>query len=107
MTGSSSPSSSTACPSAWSGGSSSGIFEGRRTSELLLAGLSLSFIIASGVVKDFGRALMDGGVAQWWQMVPVVGSAVGSALGKVGRRLDAGHRGFPFPCPCFWGRCGC
>ena len=57
--------------------------EGRRTSELLLAGLSLSFIIASGVVKDFGRALMEGGVAQWWQAVPVVGAAVGNMLGKV------------------------
>ncbi len=28
--------------------------EGRRTSELLLAGLSLSYILASGVVKDLG-----------------------------------------------------
>ncbi len=34
--------------------------EGRRTSELLLAGLSCSFILASGVVKDVGRALMAG-----------------------------------------------
>lgn len=34
--------------------------EGRRTSELLLAGLSTSFIVASGVVKDIGRWLMDG-----------------------------------------------
>lgn len=33
--------------------------EGRRTSELLLAGLSTSFIVASGVVKDIGRWLMD------------------------------------------------
>lgn len=32
--------------------------EGRRTSELLLAGLSSSFILASGVVKDVGRWLM-------------------------------------------------
>lgn len=35
-----------------------GYLEGRRTSELLLAGLSCSFILASGVVKDVGRALM-------------------------------------------------
>ena len=35
--------------------------EGRRTSELLLAGLSCSFIIASAIVKDIGRALMSGG----------------------------------------------
>ena len=33
--------------------------EGRSTSELLLAGLSCSFIVASGVVKDVGRMLMD------------------------------------------------
>ncbi len=33
--------------------------EGRRTSELLLAGLSCSFIIASGVVKGVGRWLME------------------------------------------------
>lgn len=32
--------------------------EGRRTSELLLAGLSCSFIVSSGMVKDFGRWLM-------------------------------------------------
>lgn len=41
--------------------------EGRRTSELLLAGLSASFIVASGVVKDAGRALMSElGVSEWW-----------------------------------------
>ena len=41
--------------------------EGRRTSELLLAGLSCSYIIASGVVKDVGRALMgDYGVPEYW-----------------------------------------
>jgi hypothetical protein len=34
--------------------------EGRRTSEILLAGLSVSYIVASGVVKDFGLALMAG-----------------------------------------------
>ncbi|MCA9261747.1 MAG: hypothetical protein KDA61_21165, partial [Planctomycetales bacterium] len=32
--------------------------EGRRTSDLLLAGLSCSYIVSSGVVKDVGRALM-------------------------------------------------
>lgn len=41
--------------------------EGRRTSELLLAGLSTSFIVASGVVKDVGRWLMDGqGLSESW-----------------------------------------
>ncbi|MEM9354444.1 MAG: DUF5690 family protein [Planctomycetota bacterium] len=34
--------------------------EGRRTSEFLLAGLSCSFIIASGVVKGIGVALIEG-----------------------------------------------
>ena len=41
--------------------------EGRRTSEMLLAGLSCSFIVASGVVKDIGRWLMSAyQVDQFW-----------------------------------------
>ncbi|MEO0322643.1 MAG: DUF5690 family protein [Myxococcota bacterium] len=40
--------------------------EGRRLSDLLLVGLSLSFIVASGVVKDVGRALMSAGVPEPW-----------------------------------------
>ncbi len=41
--------------------------EGRRTSELLLAGLSCSFIVSSGMVKDVGRLLMSSvGVSEWW-----------------------------------------
>jgi hypothetical protein len=41
--------------------------EGRRTSELLLAGLSCSFIVSSGIVKDVGRWLMASpGVAETW-----------------------------------------
>jgi len=44
-----------------------GPLEGRRNSELLLAGLSCSFIVASGVVKDVGRALMnDAHVSEGW-----------------------------------------
>lgn len=70
--------------------------EGRRTSELLLAGLSLSFIIASGVVKDFGRALMAGTVAGWWNAVPLVGSALGSALGRVSEGWMPAIAGFHF-----------
>lgn len=35
--------------------------EGRRLSEVLLTGLSCSYIVASGVVKDVGRAVLDGG----------------------------------------------
>ncbi len=34
--------------------------EGRRTSDILLAGMACSFIIASGVFKDVGRALLAG-----------------------------------------------
>ena len=41
--------------------------EGRRTTEMLLAGLSCSFIIASGVVKDVGRWVMTSmQVDQFW-----------------------------------------
>ncbi len=41
--------------------------EGRRTSELLLAGLSCSFIVSSGAVKDVGRYLMaDAAVSESW-----------------------------------------
>jgi len=41
--------------------------EGRQSSELLLAGLSTSFILASGAVKDIGRWLItDHGVAETW-----------------------------------------
>jgi hypothetical protein len=34
--------------------------EGRRTSELLMAGLSCAYIVSSGVVKDVGRAILAG-----------------------------------------------
>jgi MFS family permease len=59
--------------------------EGRRTSELLLAGLSCSFILASGVVKDVGRWLISAhGVSEFWMpfatglvfLVPFVISAL-------------------------------
>ncbi len=41
--------------------------EGRQTSEFLLAGLSCSFIVASGVVKDIGRWLMGSyQVGEYW-----------------------------------------
>src|SRR6267378_118734 len=57
--------------------------EGRRTSELLLAGLSCSYIVSSGIVKDIGRAMVEGGVADWWREVPLIGQVIGAALGKV------------------------
>ncbi|HAB19144.1 MAG TPA: DUF5690 family protein [Verrucomicrobiota bacterium] len=70
--------------------------EGRQTSELLLAGLSLSFIIASGVVKDFGRALMDGAVANWWATVPLIGAALSRAVGQVSEGWMPAVAGFHF-----------
>ena len=47
--------------------------EGRRTSEMMLAGLSCSFILASGVVKDAGRALLREGVSESWMPVATGG----------------------------------
>lgn len=44
-----------------------GFLEGRRSSEFLLAGLSCSFIVASGAVKDVGRYLMrDWEISEAW-----------------------------------------
>jgi len=40
--------------------------EGRRTSELQLAGLSCAYIIASGVVKDLGRWQLGLGIPEYW-----------------------------------------
>jgi hypothetical protein len=41
--------------------------EGRRSSELLLAGLSCSFIVGSAATKDIGKHLMNvEGVGEWW-----------------------------------------
>lgn len=57
--------------------------EGRLTSELLLVGLSSSFIVSSGFVKDVGRGLISGEVANGWRFVPFAGDAVADALGKV------------------------
>jgi hypothetical protein len=57
--------------------------EGRRTSELLLAGLSCSYIVSSGVVKDFGRALLAGNAADVWAAIPLLGLPVAHALGQV------------------------
>ncbi|MCH9687846.1 MAG: hypothetical protein K0V04_40825 [Deltaproteobacteria bacterium] len=43
-----------------------GFLEGRRTSEILGAGLSASYIVASGAVKSVGRALLEFGVTETW-----------------------------------------
>lgn len=47
--------------------------EGRRQSEALLAGMSASFIVASGAVKDIGRALLAHGVSEEWMPALVGG----------------------------------
>jgi hypothetical protein len=73
--------------------------EGRRTSELLMAGLSCSYIVSSGIVKDFGRALIQGDAAQWWTHVPLVGGTIAGALGKVSENwmpVVAGLHFLPF-----------
>lgn len=45
--------------------------EGRRQSEILLAGLSVSFIVASGAVKDVGRWLLGEGITEAWMPAAV------------------------------------
>jgi hypothetical protein len=40
--------------------------EGRRTSEILGAGLSCAYVVASGVVKSIGKSLLDAGVPEPW-----------------------------------------
>jgi len=66
-----------------------GFLEGRRTSEILGAGLSVSYIVASGAVKSVGAATMDWGVPETWMpaatgllFMPLFGVAVW-ALGQL------------------------
>jgi hypothetical protein len=40
--------------------------EGRRTSEILGAGLSCSYVVASGVVKSMGKSVVAHGVSEAW-----------------------------------------
>jgi hypothetical protein len=40
--------------------------EGRRTSEILGAGLSCAYVVASGAVKSIGSSLLDAGVTEAW-----------------------------------------
>ena len=48
--------------------------EGRRTSEILLVGLSCSYIVASGIVKDIGKTILDNGFTdQFWMPVTTGG----------------------------------
>lgn len=43
-----------------------GFLEGRRLTEVLGAGLSASYIVASGAVKTVGKWLIDAGVSEYW-----------------------------------------
>lgn len=43
-----------------------GFLEGRKVSEILGAGLSCSYIIASGYAKSVGKSWLDGGVSEAW-----------------------------------------
>jgi len=43
-----------------------GALEGRRHTEALAAGLCGSFIVADGVTKSVGKALLDAGVSDYW-----------------------------------------
>lgn len=43
-----------------------GFLEGRRTSEILGAGLSASYIVASGAVKSVGAGLLGWGISEHW-----------------------------------------
>lgn len=51
-----------------------GFLEGRRTSDLLGAGLCVSFIVASGFVKSVGKWVMEAGVSEPW--MPTVTGAI-------------------------------
>jgi hypothetical protein len=57
--------------------------EGRRTSELLLAGLSCSYIVSSGILKDIGRAMLAGDLTDWWAKVPLLGPVMAQVMPKV------------------------
>ena len=48
--------------------------EGRKTAELLFAGLSCSYIVASSSVKTIGGWIMQAGVSEFW--MPVVTGAI-------------------------------
>jgi len=73
--------------------------EGRRTSELLLAGLSCSFIVSSGIVKDFARGLMQGTVAECWRAVPWIGPVLADWTGRVSESWMPAITGFYFLVP--------
>jgi MFS family permease len=53
--------------------------QGRTTSELLACGLSISFIVSSGVVKQVGSEFLNKGMNQFW-MPAVVGAIFAAPL---------------------------
>lgn len=57
-----------------------GFLEGRRTTELLAAGLCASFILADGVVKDVGTRLLAEGVPERWMPAAAGGLFVPATL---------------------------
>jgi hypothetical protein len=58
--------------------------EGRRTSEVLLAALSCSYIVSSAMVKDVGRAILHGDAAEAWRVVPGAGTTIAGWMSHVG-----------------------
>ena len=74
--------------------------EGRQTSEILGAGLSCAYIVASGVVKTAGKALLDAGVSEDWMpaacgalfLVPFLICAFSLSLVPAPGAADIAHR---------------
>ena len=60
-----------------------GFLEGRRVSDVLGAGLSASYIVASGAVKSVGKLLLDAGVPEAWMPFTVGGLFALPMLGFV------------------------
>ena len=57
--------------------------EGRRTSEILGAGLSCAYVVASGAVKSVGRMLLDSGIDESWMPSATGALALPLFLGAV------------------------
>jgi hypothetical protein len=68
--------------------------EGRRTSDFLLAGLACSFIVASGVFKDIGRAVMAG------NPMPLLGLELPNPLGSLSEFWMPAATGLLYLAPC-------
>jgi hypothetical protein len=67
--------------------------EGRRTSDILLAGLACSFIVASGVFKDVGQAVMAG------DALPVFGISLPNPLQQLDQFWMPAATGMLFSAP--------